>query len=131
LATTLTVEERTLEKLNPPTAVAGLAAELAYVTRYYEEDYDTGVRTEYGTPRVEVIWGVTVADKLAAGRQRNQRQRRMAGRQRHAVWHVAERPNLESLQHCQHTVERPDAEPESAEHDRHGHRLYSRLRNAG
>jgi hypothetical protein len=66
LATTLTVEERTLEKLNPPTAVAGLAAELAYVTRYYEEDYDTGVRTEYGTPRVEVIWGVTVADKLAA-----------------------------------------------------------------
>ena len=60
-----TLSETQLEKLDPPTSVQGLSAELAKVTRFYKRDFDTGVSEEYGTPGVEVLWGVTAQDKVA------------------------------------------------------------------
>ena len=60
-----TIQETTTEKLKPPTQVAGQVAELAEVTRFYHRDFDTGVRTEYGVPLINVIWGKTSAVVVA------------------------------------------------------------------
>lgn len=62
----ITVYETTVEKLSPPTAVAGVAAVLANVTRTIQVDISSGDRLELEAPRIEVLWGVTVADKLAS-----------------------------------------------------------------
>src|SRR3990172_2815196 len=61
-----TVKRVTLEKLNPATSITGLSAEIAEVTRHYRIDIDTNEETEYGTPQIDVLWGVTVASKIAA-----------------------------------------------------------------
>lgn len=61
---TATIQITGLEKLKPATAIGGLIAEVAEVTRFYNEDEDTGVRAEYGTPIINVLWGTTVADKV-------------------------------------------------------------------
>ena len=64
MATTQTISETKLEKLDPPTSLGPLRAYLAEVTRFYEQDFDTKVRTEYGGPIIKVIWGVTVEEQL-------------------------------------------------------------------
>ena len=60
-----TITEVSLEKLVPPSSVAGMVLEVAEVTRAYEIDVETGIRTEYGTPHVGVIVGKTIK-QLAA-----------------------------------------------------------------
>jgi hypothetical protein len=60
-----TVSVTGLEKLDPPTTVAGRTAEVASVVRYYRENTETLERTEYGTPEITVLWGKAVADVVA------------------------------------------------------------------
>lgn len=64
---TVNFEETTLEKLNPPTSIAGLNAEMARVTRTYRAEHTDliGTRVEIGVPRIEVIWGKAVTDIAA------------------------------------------------------------------
>jgi hypothetical protein len=60
-----TISRHGLEKLSQPVTCAGLTAEVAEVTRYFQVDIVTGAEAEYGTPEIFVLWGATVADTVA------------------------------------------------------------------
>ena len=58
------VTEFSIEKLDPPTTVAGKTAQLANVTRTYLVDAAKGTKTLRSVDSIEIEWGVLVADKI-------------------------------------------------------------------
>jgi hypothetical protein len=66
---TRTISRATIEVLIPEitiTAPVAMTASLARVTRNYQVDTDTQAETEYGAPRVEYLYGETVASLTTA-----------------------------------------------------------------
>ena len=67
---TQTISKTKIEKLKPDTRVGplvdGNVAFCARVTRYYEQDIDTLVKTEYGIPKIDVLWRQDAATAIAA-----------------------------------------------------------------
>lgn len=60
-------DRTTLEKLDPPTSVAGQVAEAAYVTRIYIAEHDDpGSASLVSVSRIETLWGRSLADVSAA-----------------------------------------------------------------
>jgi cell division protein FtsB len=57
--------EVTVEKLDPPTTLAGATAEVANVARQYATDVLTGVKTFVQVLDRQLEWGVLLADKIA------------------------------------------------------------------
>ena len=57
--------EISVEKLDPPTVLAGASAEVANVYRQYATDVLTGVKTFVQVLDRQIEWGVLLADKIA------------------------------------------------------------------
>lgn len=57
--------EVAVEKLDPPTTLAGATAEVANVARQYATDVLTGVKTFVQVLDRQIEWGVLLADKIA------------------------------------------------------------------
>lgn len=59
------IVESSVEKLDPPTTVAGRRAEIANVSKVYSVEPLTGVKEFVSVQSIEIEWGVLIVDKLA------------------------------------------------------------------